>query len=178
MIQNLAILAVFVFVYSLSSRRVERTPISGALSFMLFGLLFGPQLLGWLHFDVEAEGLKLLAELTLAVVLFSDAAQAKLPALRRAIQIPERLLLIGLPLTILLGTVLGKLVFPEMPWIAAALLAAILAPTDAALGKAVVTRKDVPENIRESLNVETLERLALYLLVTFQLCFMFQVLFI
>ena len=155
MYYDLAILAAFAFFYSLVASRIEKTPISGAIVFVAFGLISGPHGLGILTFDVDAEGLKTLAELTLALVLFTDAANADLRVLKRSLRIPERLLLLGLPLTILLGFLVGLLVFPHLSLLEVALMATILAPTDAALGKAVVTNPVVPARIREALNVES-----------------------
>ena len=155
MYSNLAFLAVFVFIYSLVSRRVEKTPFNGALVFMFFGLIFGPFGLGFLDLDVDAEFLSNLAELTLALVLFTDASNANLRELKHSFHIPQRLLLIGLPLTILLGILTGYLLFDGLALLEIAILATMLAPTDAALGKAVVTNQAVPSNIRESLNVES-----------------------
>jgi NhaP-type Na+/H+ or K+/H+ antiporter len=155
MYANLAILGTFVFLYSITSGRLERTPINGALVFIAFGLAVGPLGLDLLTGDVEAEGLSTLAELTLAVLLFADAANADLDKLKRFSQIPMRLLLIGLPLTILLGFGVGAVLFGELGLLEIAVLATMLAPTDAALGKAVVTNEAVPSNIRESLNVES-----------------------
>jgi NhaP-type Na+/H+ or K+/H+ antiporter len=88
-------------------------------------------------------------------VLFGDASNADLSVLRRSFRIPERLLLIGLPLTILLGVGAGALIFPGLELIEVAILATMLAPTDAALGKAVVTNPAVPATVREGLNVES-----------------------
>lgn len=155
MYADLAILAAFAFVYSTVAGRLEKTPLSGAIIFVAFGLVCGPHGFGILNLDVDAEGLRTLAELTLALVLFTDAANADLRVLRRSFQIPERLLLIGLPLTILLGFVLGYILFDHLPLLEVALLATILAPTDAALGKAVVSNPAVPARIREGLNVES-----------------------
>ena len=155
MYENLAILAVFVFLYSIASGGLERTPINGALVFAAFGLALGPLGLGVLSLNVDTEGLRTLAELTLALVLFTDAANANLGVLKRSIGTPERLLLIGLPLTILLGFGIGVLVFDGLTLLEIAILATMLAPTDAALGKAVVTNEAVPSNIREGLNVES-----------------------
>ncbi|MDX5595721.1 cation:proton antiporter [Pseudovibrio sp. SPO723] len=152
---TLCLIFAFIFLYSISSLGLEQKPVNGALLFTLLGLLFGPVGLGWLQLDVRAESLKVLAELTLALVLFTDAAHTNLTALKRSIGIPIRLLLIGLPLTILLGGVIGYLLFPGVPAIELALLAALLAPTDAALGKAVVTSKKVPADIRSTLNIES-----------------------
>jgi len=155
MYENLAILAMFVFLYSLASGGLERTPINGALVFTTFGLALGPLGLGVLSLNVDKEGLRTLAELTLALVLFTDAANANLGVLKRSFHIPQRLLLIGLPLTILLGFGVGVFLFDGLTLFEVAILATMLAPTDAALGKAVVTNEAVPSNIREGLNVES-----------------------
>jgi NhaP-type Na+/H+ or K+/H+ antiporter len=155
MYANLAILAAFVFLYSISSKGLERTPINGAILFISFGLIFGPLCLGLLTLEIKAEGLSILAEIALALVLFTDAANANLSVLKKRFHLPQRLLLIGLPLTILLGFGAGVLVFGGLTLVEIAILAIILAPTDAALGKAVVTNESVPADIRESLNVES-----------------------
>lgn len=155
MYEILAIMAIFVFLYSATSEGLERTVINGAVVFTAFGLIFGPVGLGFLDLDVSNERLRTLAELTLALVLFTDASNANLDALKQVLRMPARLLLFGLPLTILLGFGVGVFVFPELTLFEIAILATLLAPTDAALGKAVVTDESVPTNIRESLNVES-----------------------
>ncbi|UHD15242.1 cation:proton antiporter [Thiocapsa bogorovii] len=155
MYATLVLLGLFVFVYSAIAGGVERTPVTGPIVFTAFGLALGPVGLGWLHLDLDQEGLRTLAELTLALVLFTDAATADLSVLGRSWRIPERLLGIGLPLTIVLGFAAGVLLFPELGWLEIAILATMLAPTDAALGKAVVTNTSVPANVREGLNVES-----------------------
>ena len=155
MYETLAILAIFIFLYSISSKGLERTPINGALIFTAFGLALGPMGLDVLSLDVGREEMRTLAELTLALVLFTDASNANLGVLKKNIGIPQRLLLIGLPLTILLGFGVGVLVFDGLTLLEIAILATLLAPTDAALGKAVVTNESIPSNIREGLNVES-----------------------
>jgi NhaP-type Na+/H+ or K+/H+ antiporter len=155
MYELLAIFAVFVFLYSITAGGISRTPISGAIVFTAFGLLFGPFGLGFLDLDVGTEGLRTFAELTLALVLFTDAANADLGVLRGSVGVPQRLLLIGLPLTILLGFATGMLLFDGLGMLELAILATMLAPTDAALGAAVVSDESVPANIRQALNVES-----------------------
>ncbi len=154
MYETLAHLAAFAFLYSVVATRLERTPVNGPVVYLAFGILAGP-VLGLLDLDVDAEELRAVAELTLALVLFSDSSNADLATLRRSFRIPQRLLLIGLPLTIALGVGVGVLVFPDLPLLTVALLATMLAPTDAALGQAVVTNEAVPAPIREGLNVES-----------------------
>ena len=155
MYTNLALLAAFVLIYSVCSKGLERTPFSGAIVFTAFGLLFGPIGAGLLNLDVTAEGMRLIAELTLAVVLFTDAAKVNFRVLKQFVSLPVRLLLFGLPLTILIGFGLGALMFDGLTLVEIAILATMLAPTDAALGEAVVTDEAVPSRIRESLNLES-----------------------
>jgi len=151
----LAILAAFTMVYSAVAGRIERTWISGPIVFVAFGLLIGPLGLGVLSGESDPELLKTLAELTLALVLFTDAAGTDLGVLRRTERVPIRLLAIGLPLTILLGFGAGAALFPGMSAYEVALIATMLAPTDAALGKPVVTNAAVPSGVRQGLNVES-----------------------
>ena len=155
MYQDIAILFAFVFVYSVCAGRLERTPVAGAIVFTAFGVLCGPLGLGLLRMEVDARALRTLAELTLALVLFTDAASADLRVLRQHVATPARLLLIGLPLTIAAGLAAGAVLLPGLSVIELAILATMLAPTDAALGKAVATNPAVPAPIRESLNVES-----------------------
>lgn len=153
--QTLGMLALLAFVYSAISGWIERTPINGALVYTSFGLVFGGMGLGLIHFDIEAQGLRVIAEVTLAVVLFSDAAGTDFKVLKRNLGIPQRMLLIGLPLTIVLGMGAGVALFDNLSIIEIAILATMLAPTDAALGKAVVSDTRVPAPMRQSLNVES-----------------------
>ena len=152
---ELAILALFIFFYSLVAGRVERAATSGPIIFVLAGLLMGPLGLGWFDGSVSNTGLRVLADLTLAVILFIDAANADLAILKRQFRIPSRMLLFGLPGVIFLGTLTAALLFDTLSLFEAAILGTMLAATDAALGKAVVTNKAVPTQIREGLNIES-----------------------
>ena len=155
MYQNLALLAAFLLIYSIFAGRFESRLLNGPLMFMLAGLILGPAYLGILEPRINKDGLKILAELTLAIVLFSDAANADLKVLRAHEGLPLRLLMIGLPLTMLSGWLVGIWLFPQIPLVELAILATLLAPTDAALGKAVVSNPKVPASVREGLNVES-----------------------
>jgi len=117
--------------------------------------LVGPKGFDLLPIAADSATIKSLAELTLALILFTDAASLKFAVLRKNIQIPLRLLLISLPLTIALGYLVGVVLFGSMAGFEIAILATILAPTDAVLGKPVITNKQVPERVREGLNVES-----------------------
>ncbi len=153
--QTIAVVAGFVFVYSVVAKRLERTPVNGALVYVAFGAICGPAGLGLLDLSTDQQTIRMLAELTLALVLFADAANADLGVLARFRQFPVRLLLIGLPLTIVMGYAAGSVLFGGLGVFEVALLATMLAPTDAALGKAVVTNTAVPAPVREGLSAES-----------------------
>ena len=152
---KLAILAAFAFLYSLVAGRVERTRITGPMVFIAFGFLVGPLGADWLKLDITSQGLRILADLTLALVLFIDAANADITVLRKSSLIPRRMLLLGLPAAIALGVVAGLLLFEGLGIYQVAILATMLAATDAALGKGVVSNKAVPARLREGLNLES-----------------------
>ena len=146
----------FVLAYGLVSRRLDRGVVTAPMAFVTVGMLGAPQALGLIAIDVEARWVHTLAEATLVLVLFADAARIDLKALVREVGLPVRLLAIGMPLTVALGTGMAWLVFGDtLTLVEAALLAAILTPTDAALGQAVVSNEKVPGRIRQALNVES-----------------------
>ncbi|MHC5002315.1 MAG: cation:proton antiporter [Planctomycetota bacterium] len=151
----LAVLAGFGLLYSAVAGGIERSWISGPIIFTAFGLLLGPYGLQLLSMESNPELLKSMAELTLALVLFTDAASADLGVIRLTRRLPVRLLAVGLPLTILLGYGAGELMFGALTALEVALIATILAPTDAALGQAVVSNEAVPDPIRQGLSVES-----------------------
>ncbi|GAF49002.1 putative CPA1 family transporter [Rhodococcus wratislaviensis NBRC 100605] len=148
-------IAVVLLGFAAISRRVAGTPITAPIVFTVTGLLLGVEAAGVVDVHATAEIVKLLAEVTLALVLFSDAAHVDLAELRTEISLPARLLGIGLPLTIAAGFGAAAIVLGDLAWPEALLLAVILAPTDAALGQAVVTLPVLPMRIRQGLNVES-----------------------
>jgi sodium/hydrogen antiporter len=155
MYQNAAIVAAAVLLYSSIAGRVARSWVSGPILFSIAGLVLGPLGLNVLRLELSATDLRAVAEAALAMVLFTDAAHADLTVFRRSIGLTQRLLVIGLPLTIVLGFLAALLLFPSLDAVTAALLATLLAPTDAALGLPVVTNEAVPDEMREALNLES-----------------------
>ena len=150
-----AIVAVTLLGFAAISGRITGTSITAAMIFTAVGLLVGSEALGLVEMPPAGEAVKLLAEATLALVLFADASRIDVRVLRQELSIPLRLLGIGLPLTLVAGFVLALVVLPDLSWPEALLLAVILAPTDAALGQAVVTLPTLPSRVRQALNVES-----------------------
>ena len=149
------IFCIAMFIYSLYSHRLERSIITGPMIFVTLGLIVSPDGLDFLHLSTGSEAVLLLSELALVLILFSDAARIDFSALRENRSYPLRLLMIGLPLTIFAGAVLAITTFTSIALPEAALIGAILAPTDAGLGQAIVNSELVPSRIRQALNVES-----------------------
>ncbi len=152
---ELSIVAAAVLVVAGVSRRLTGTALTPAMAFVLIGVLVGPLVLDEVTGTMTSSSVRTVAEATLAVVLFADASRIKLQVLRREYAVPVRLLGIGLPLTIVAGAVLAAAIFTDLTVIEAVVLAIVLAPTDAALGEAVVTEPRLPSRIRQGLNVES-----------------------
>ena len=141
--------------YGAFSRRLDRLWISAPMVFVAAGLAIGPDGADLLHLEGGSHVVLSFTELTLAALLFTDATTVPLRAVKGDAGVPGRLLSVGLLLTMVLGAVTAMLVVPGVSWAEAALIAVVLAPTDAALGMAVVTDKAVPVRIRRALNIES-----------------------
>ena len=152
---SLAIIAGGLLLYSLISGRLQGTIVTAPLVFIIFGFAVGAGGLSAANFDVGHSAIHIVAEFTLVVVLFTDAARIDLNRVRQDHNLPVRMLIIGLPLAIAAGTGIASQLFPAFSIWEAALLAALLAPTDAALGQSVVSAKAVPIRIRQAINVES-----------------------
>jgi len=152
---ELAIVAASVLAVAGTSRLLTGTAVTPAMVFVALGVLVGPLVFDGVAESPTAGAVRTLAEATLAIVLFADASRIRLRALREQYSVPLRLLGIGLPLTIALGACLALALFGGLNVVEACVLAIVLAPTDAALGAAVVSEPRLPLRIRQSLNVES-----------------------
>jgi len=155
MFPALALVALLIFVYGILAVKLGRWSITMPMIFVVAGFLLGSGGAGLLHIPLQAEGLKTLTEVTLAILLFADASTLDLGQFRRDAALTARLLGIGMPLTMVLGTALALGLLPEEGVAFAALLGTILAPTDAALGLPIFNDPKVPVRIRRALNVES-----------------------
>ena len=129
---GLTVLAVVIVAYTLVASKLDRWWITGPMVFVAAGVILGPGGLDVLPLSLTNETVVTVTELTLALLLFSDASTVRLGDVEGDAGLPRRLLFIGLPLTVLAGALLAYLMFPKVGWAAAALVASILAPTDAA----------------------------------------------
>ncbi|HHJ11690.1 MAG TPA: hypothetical protein ENK00_00800 [Chromatiales bacterium] len=151
----LALILLAILAFAALSRRLESSLLTMPMLFTAFGWLIGQGGADLVPMESERAIVHGIAEFTLILVLFSDASRIDLGALKQGAGIPARMLLIGMPLTILFGTLVAHWVSPDQPWVLALLVAAILTPTDAALGQAVVSSPSVPLRLRQGVNVES-----------------------
>ncbi|MDQ5895205.1 MAG: sodium/hydrogen antiporter, partial [Actinomycetota bacterium] len=152
---NLAIIALSLLGVAAVSNRLYGTPLTPAMVFVAMGVVVGPLVVEGTNLEKNSETVRALAEATLALALFSDASRINLRELHPQAGLPVRLLGVGLPLTIAMGAVAAALIFDQLTFGEALILAVILAPTDAALGQAVVSDRRIPTRIRQGLNVES-----------------------
>jgi len=150
-----AVLLLLVLGWAVVSYRLARWNITGPLVFTVAGFVLGNPGWGPLSVDVETPSMHLLAEVTLALLLFSDAARVNVSMLRRDIRIPARLLGIGLPLSVILGSLAAAWLFDDFTWALAGFVGAALAPTDAALSAQVINDERITSRVRRALNVES-----------------------
>lgn len=150
-----AVLTLLVLAWAVASDLLARVNINGPMVFTVAGFVLANPGWGPVTVDVETPSIHLIAELTLALLLFSDAARVNLTSLRRDLAFPARLLGIGLPLSVLLGSLLAAWLFDDLSWALAGFVGATLAPTDAALSAPVINDPRVPMRVRRVLNVES-----------------------
>lgn len=154
--QLLIIFALLIFAFGLISRFAERNSVTGPMVFMTVGIFGSSLVFGFVHVTPDMGPVKLVAELALTLVLFIDATMINRSQFSGGSRrIPVRLLLLGLPLTMVLGTLAGVWMFPDVGIWSVVLMALILSPTDAALGQAVVKSEGVPIEVRQSISVES-----------------------
>lgn len=147
---------VSLFAFALFQRRLSKTPITAPIIFTALGLLAGASGLGIITAsnDLVVYVVNILFQGTLALLLFTDAAALHFSSWKKDAELPGRLLGIGLPLTIALGTVFAAVLFTDLSVWEAAIIGAMTAPTDAALGQAVISNPRVPARIRQALDIE------------------------
>jgi len=146
---------ILVILYALFAAKLDSMSITMPMIFVVFGVILGPHGLGFFQGTVEGLTLERFAELTLVLLLFADATTLSFHQVSEDRSLPVRLLLIGMPLTIILGGLFALALFPTEGLGFALLIGTILAPTDAALGWPIFTNKNVPQRIRRALIVES-----------------------
>jgi NhaP-type Na+/H+ or K+/H+ antiporter len=145
----------FILLAAAVSKRIRGSIITLPMIYVVLGLILSDMGLGLVRLDMENEFVRIIAELTLVLVLASDAARINMRTLVKDYNLPIRLLAVGLLLTMILGSGLAALVFEDLSLAEAAIIGILLAPTDASLGQAVISNPLIPVHIRQTLNIES-----------------------
>lgn len=151
---SILVFVILIFAYGLVSERLARTVITGTIVFTTAGLLLTFSLPVEQHLNFDLKAFSMLGKIALGLVLFTDATHIRVRDLFKSATIASRLLGIAMPLVIIFGAAVAMPLFTELTIWEAAILASILAPTDAGLGHAIMNSKRVPERIRQALSVE------------------------
>lgn len=149
------VLTALVLCYAVVSAVVKRWYIAPALIFVLAGILLGPSGFGVIHLSEDAGMYTVLSQLALTVILFNQAAQLDLSRALQRGHLSFRLLVVGIPVTLALGTATALVLLPVLPLWEAVCLAAIVAPTEVALIDALLEDHRIPEQVRHAMSVET-----------------------
>ncbi|WP_119727735.1 cation:proton antiporter domain-containing protein [Thermomonospora amylolytica] len=152
---DVAVVAAAIFLWGAFSGRLQRLDVTAAIAFVALGVLVAVVPGALEGAGPEHEPVRLLAEATLVLVLFADAARIDPRDVRADLGLDARLLVVGLPMTVAAGTVLAYLLFPDGGLWLALLVGAALAPTDAALGSSMMNDPAVPARVRRLINVES-----------------------
>ncbi|MBM4241029.1 MAG: sodium:proton antiporter [Euryarchaeota archaeon] len=154
MLEVIYFLAV-IFVFALLSGRLKDSPVTGQMVFIVAGMLLAFVAYYNIDFKAQYNFFLLISELALVLVLFTDASRIGLQYTIKEHDLPLRMLIIGMPLTIILGIIFATVLLTDLSIWEAAILGAVLAPTDAALGQIVVENKRLPSRIRRTLEIES-----------------------
>jgi NhaP-type Na+/H+ or K+/H+ antiporter len=149
------VLTILVLSYAVVSGLVKRWYIAPALIVIACGMALGPFGFGAMEGGAHTQAFTILAQLALTVILFNQAAMLDLAAVVRRGHVTFRLLVIGMPLSVVLGTGVALLTMPVMPLWEAVCLATIVAPTEVALIDALFEDRRIPERVRHALSTES-----------------------
>lgn len=152
---NVVVFALILLAYGLYSARLERSIVSPQMVFVAAGILLSLDIIDLVDFQLEYNVLLFLGEVALVIVLFTDAARIKVSVLKLNESLPARMLIIGMPLTIAAGIGTAVLIFSGLTFWECAIIATVLAPTDAGLTQAVVNSRRLPGSISQTINVES-----------------------
>ncbi len=150
----LAVIGVVIIISALLSGLIERSGLPQVAVFLGLGAALGPFGLRVFDISLDSPALRVVATLSLALVLFTDAVSLNIAEVRRRAALAFRLLGPGTLLTAALIAVAGWLTL-GLSAPAAAILGAALASSDPVLLRGLLRRRDIPEDARHALHLES-----------------------
>lgn len=153
-ILTLALVGVVIIIAALLSGLIDRSDLPQVGVFLALGAILGPAGLGLLDVSLNSPILRVVATLSLVLVLFTDAVNLSMAEVRR-----HRLLA---ALVLGPGTLLSALLIAVAAWwllgfslSSAAMIGAALASTDPVMLRGLLRRPDLPESVRLALRLES-----------------------
>jgi len=151
---TLALVGIVILVSALLSGLVERSRLPQVAVFLALGAALGPAGLGVLNLTLDSPAIRVVATLSLTLVLFTDAVTLDIAEARRHSKLA--FLVLG-P-----GTLLSAALIAFVAWkilglspAAAAILGAALASTDPVLLRGFLNSPNIPSAVRQALRLES-----------------------
>jgi len=151
---TLALVGVVIIIAALLSGLIDRSDLPQVGVFLALGAMLGPAGLGLLDVTLESPTLRVVATLSLVLVLFTDAVSLSIAEVRRHGGLAFRVLGPGTLLSAALVAVAGWLLL-GLPFAAATILGAALSSTDPVMLRGLLRRPGLPEPVRLALRLES-----------------------
>jgi len=151
---TLALVGVVIIIAALLSGLIDRSDLPQVGVFLALGAMLGPAGLGLLDVTLESPTLRVVATLSLVLVLFTDAVSLSIAEVRHHGALAFRVLGPGTLLSAGLVALAGWLLL-GLPLAAAAILGAALASTDPVMLRGLLRRPGLPEPVRLALRLES-----------------------
>ncbi len=150
----LALVGLVILVSALLSGFIERSGVPQVAVFLALGAALGPAGIGVLNVNLQSPALRVIATLSLVLVLFTDAVSLDIKAVMKSGPLAFRVLGPGTLLSAGLIGLAGWGLLGLSP-AAAAILGAALASTDPVLLRGLLRRPTVPSAARQALRLES-----------------------
>jgi len=151
---TLALVGAVIIIAALLSGFIDRSDLPQVGVFLALGAMLGPAGLGLLDVTLNSPTLRVVAILSLVLVLFTDAVSLSIAEMRRNAALAFRVLGPGTLLSAGLIALAGYLLL-DLPIAAAATLGAALASTDPVMLRGLLRRPGLPESVRLGLRLES-----------------------
>ena len=154
LVTTLAVVGAVIVMAALLSGVVDRSGLPQVALFLALGAALGPAGVAALEVGLDSQALRVIATLSLALILFTDALSLDLREAREHRTLALLALGPGTLLSAALYAALGFWLLDLAP-AAAAILGAAVASTDPVLLKGLLRRRDLPAAARHALRLES-----------------------
>ena len=154
LVTSLALIGIVIIVSALLSGLIDRSGLPQVAVFLAIGAALGPAGLSVFNMTLDSPALRVVATLSLTLVLFTDAVSLNVSEVKRHSGLAFRMLGPGTILCAALTAVAAWWLL-KVPPASAAILGAALASTDPVLLRGLLRRRDIPDDARQALQLES-----------------------